>query len=292
MGCFMKKLLCLFGALVLVFASVGFAFAAPAEFDDFGEAYYSFNNLPVFISNTGETMNAMLVIYAAPGSSVTIPYYEPQYYESDMAQFIAGLDLENTYVEDIEPCNDSIIIHFYEDIPEVLDDEDPYYPLLVDYPGKAFTLEDYDDPDGSYYYGTTLLVACYDYDWAHNEGSTFGSLNAIEGPTSYDYSSIIDSFVDDVDQFASSLTGVEDDLLCFEDLPSSFGAFPSASNVPGSSVGSSNGVIEATGSVFSTVIGFVSSVVETITSNPLLLIFAIVSLVGLGVGMTKRIMNL
>ena len=44
-------------------------------------------------------------------------------------------------------------------------------------------------------------------------------------------------------------------------------------------------------SVFTAAVGWVADVVEVITANPLLLIFAIVPLVGLGVGLTRRLLN-
>ena len=48
------------------------------------------------------------------------------------------------------------------------------------------------------------------------------------------------------------------------------------------------------GLVFTEAIGWVGDVVSTITAsgNELLLIFAIIPLVGLGVGLTKRLMNM
>ena len=53
-------------------------------------------------------------------------------------------------------------------------------------------------------------------------------------------------------------------------------------------------ILTNVGLVFTAAIGWVSDVVETITAsgNELLLIFAIIPLIGLGVGLTKRLMNM
>ena len=53
-------------------------------------------------------------------------------------------------------------------------------------------------------------------------------------------------------------------------------------------------VISSISTVFAAAIGWVGDVVETITAsgNELLLIFAIIPLIGLGVGLTKRLMNM
>ena len=46
------------------------------------------------------------------------------------------------------------------------------------------------------------------------------------------------------------------------------------------------------GDIVEEAIGWVGDVITVITSNPLLLIFVIVPLVGLGVGLTKRLLNM
>ena len=53
-------------------------------------------------------------------------------------------------------------------------------------------------------------------------------------------------------------------------------------------------LLTSIGSVFTAAIGWVGDVVEVITAsgNELLLIFCIIPLVGLGVGLTKRLMNM
>lgn len=43
--------------------------------------------------------------------------------------------------------------------------------------------------------------------------------------------------------------------------------------------------------IFTAVIGYVGTVATTITSNPLLLIGCIIPVVGIGVGMFKRLLN-
>jgi len=45
------------------------------------------------------------------------------------------------------------------------------------------------------------------------------------------------------------------------------------------------------GDVFTTVIGWVSTVATTVAANPLLLIGCIVGFVGLGVGMFRRLLH-
>lgn len=42
---------------------------------------------------------------------------------------------------------------------------------------------------------------------------------------------------------------------------------------------------------FTAVIGYVSTVASTITSQPLLLLFVIVPLIGIGVGLFRRLLN-
>ena len=48
---------------------------------------------------------------------------------------------------------------------------------------------------------------------------------------------------------------------------------------------------DAVGQVFTAGVGWVAKVATTIGENPLLLLFAVVPLVGLGVGLFKRLMN-
>lgn len=52
-------------------------------------------------------------------------------------------------------------------------------------------------------------------------------------------------------------------------------------------------LMTAVGSVFTTAIGWVGTVAETITAegNEILLLFAVLPLVGLGVGLFKRLIN-
>lgn len=45
------------------------------------------------------------------------------------------------------------------------------------------------------------------------------------------------------------------------------------------------------GDIFEAAVGWVGDVATTITGNPLLLIFAIIPLVGLGVGLFKRLLS-
>ena len=51
-------------------------------------------------------------------------------------------------------------------------------------------------------------------------------------------------------------------------------------------------LLTAIGSIVEEALGWVGDVIGVITSNPLLLIFVIVPLVGLGVGLTKRLLNM
>lgn len=43
--------------------------------------------------------------------------------------------------------------------------------------------------------------------------------------------------------------------------------------------------------IFTAVIGYVGTVATTITSNPLLLIFCLIPIIGLGVGLFRRLLN-
>lgn len=45
------------------------------------------------------------------------------------------------------------------------------------------------------------------------------------------------------------------------------------------------------GEIFTSAIGWVGTVAETITGEPLLLVFTLVSLCGIGVGMFKRLIS-
>lgn len=48
-------------------------------------------------------------------------------------------------------------------------------------------------------------------------------------------------------------------------------------------------VLSAIGEIFTSAIGWAAKVADTIASEPLLLIFVVVPLVGLGVGLFKRL---
>ena len=50
-------------------------------------------------------------------------------------------------------------------------------------------------------------------------------------------------------------------------------------------------LITSVGDVFSAAIGWVGTVATTVTSNPILLIFCILPLVGIGVGLFKRLLS-
>lgn len=50
-------------------------------------------------------------------------------------------------------------------------------------------------------------------------------------------------------------------------------------------------IINELGTVFTAAIGWVGDVAETVESTPMLLLFAVIPLVGLGVGMFKRLIN-
>lgn len=51
-------------------------------------------------------------------------------------------------------------------------------------------------------------------------------------------------------------------------------------------------IISAVGSVVTAAVGWISSFVGVITSNPIILIGVIISFVGLGVGLIKRLMRI
>lgn len=50
-------------------------------------------------------------------------------------------------------------------------------------------------------------------------------------------------------------------------------------------------ILSSVGDVFNSAIGWVGDVAETITGNPLLLVFTIVPLVGLSIGLFRRLLN-
>lgn len=50
-------------------------------------------------------------------------------------------------------------------------------------------------------------------------------------------------------------------------------------------------ILASVGDIFTTAIGWVGTVATTITSNPLLTLFCVLPLVGLGVGLFKRLIN-
>ena len=50
-------------------------------------------------------------------------------------------------------------------------------------------------------------------------------------------------------------------------------------------------IIAALTEIFTAVIGYVGTVATTITSNPLLLIFVLIPIIGLGVGLFRRLLN-
>lgn len=50
-------------------------------------------------------------------------------------------------------------------------------------------------------------------------------------------------------------------------------------------------ILDNVGDVFEAAIGWVGTVAQTIADNPILLIFAIIPLIGLGVGLFRRLIN-
>lgn len=50
-------------------------------------------------------------------------------------------------------------------------------------------------------------------------------------------------------------------------------------------------LISSVGDIFTAAIGWVGDVASAVTSNPILLIFCILPLVGLGIGMFTRLIN-
>ncbi len=50
-------------------------------------------------------------------------------------------------------------------------------------------------------------------------------------------------------------------------------------------------ILSAVSSVFTSAIDWVGTVASTVTSTPILLVFAIIPLVGLGVGLFKRLLS-
>lgn len=53
----------------------------------------------------------------------------------------------------------------------------------------------------------------------------------------------------------------------------------------------SAGILSTVGTVFSTSLTWVGTVANTITNQPILLLFCVIPLVGLGVGLFKRLIN-
>lgn len=56
-------------------------------------------------------------------------------------------------------------------------------------------------------------------------------------------------------------------------------------------VGSMDAILASAGSMVTEALSWVGEVVTTITGNPLLLMFVVLPLIGLGVGLVKRIIN-
>lgn len=50
-------------------------------------------------------------------------------------------------------------------------------------------------------------------------------------------------------------------------------------------------LMTSVGDIFSAALGWVGTVATTITSNPILLLFCVLPLVGLGVGLFRRLIN-
>lgn len=50
-------------------------------------------------------------------------------------------------------------------------------------------------------------------------------------------------------------------------------------------------ILSSVSSVFTAAIGWVGTVADTVTSEPILMIFCIIPLVGLGVGLFKRLLS-
>ena len=50
-------------------------------------------------------------------------------------------------------------------------------------------------------------------------------------------------------------------------------------------------ILSAVSSVFTSAIGWVGTVADTVTAEPILMVFAIIPLVGLGVGLFKRLLS-
>lgn len=50
-------------------------------------------------------------------------------------------------------------------------------------------------------------------------------------------------------------------------------------------------LISSVGDVFTAAIGWVGTVASTVTSNPILLIFCILPLMGIGVGLFRRLLS-
>lgn len=51
-------------------------------------------------------------------------------------------------------------------------------------------------------------------------------------------------------------------------------------------------ILESVGTLFTSAMSWAGSVLTTIVGNPLLLIFASLSLVGLGIGIVRRLMSI
>ena len=50
-------------------------------------------------------------------------------------------------------------------------------------------------------------------------------------------------------------------------------------------------ILTAVGTIFTSAVGWVGTVADTIADEPLLLVFAVIPLIGLGVGLFKRLIN-
>ena len=50
-------------------------------------------------------------------------------------------------------------------------------------------------------------------------------------------------------------------------------------------------ILDSVGDVFTSAIGWVGDAASTVVSNPILMVFAVIPLVGLGVGLFKRLLS-
>ncbi|MDO4957600.1 MAG: hypothetical protein Q4E60_11365 [Bacteroidales bacterium] len=323
----MKKLICITCSLILVFSSFALAFADSdvytaryntstvidyytddhLEDDNYifdlgfhaGLDYYSYEESGTYYA--ADYITTELRVTGGVGSHFTLhvsPDVMDYYYEDGV--FSQELFEESFEYDDFfQECGrmtydpDTGLIEVY------IDEYDEDYNVLIQ-TGKLYYAPGVADPYLGDYIPLNIWFVIDDPDQEPVE-MNLDSIIAEYDPYMRDFAKLCSSYTFELEE------GITPRVTCFDitkpstlEKPEAFSDFivtlgydpldlpePQQQSNAGLS-----GIIDSIGSVFSTTIGFVSTTVETITSTPLLLLFAIVPLIYLGVNMTKRLLNL